>query len=320
MTYEELFERNYGIFNRTEQERIRRSSVLIIGCGGIGAVVAVILARCGTGRFILVDFDGYSLSNMNRQICCFTDTIGRNKAHVVKEDILRINPEAEVIACDRLVPHDELEELMADVDTVFPAADDYAFSLIAFRSARKLGKPALMVVPSGTWAHVSLMMPRGPAPEDIEGVPKLSTYEEIRKTLEIRRYRLGTYFFVPLGDWRIEYYRRYVEEDAPPAQLCPTVWISSALGAFEIIKQVSGKWPPVAAPHYWHITARSIRIRRMNDLSLMSLLVWQRKIMWKLFQTPIGPIIETFQRAWWKHYQKLMKLVERRRAKQFEEL
>ncbi len=319
MDYRELFERNYGIFSEREQERIRGSSILVIGCGGIGATVAIMLARSGMSRFILVDFDVYSESNMNRQICCFTDTIGRNKAHVVRDDILRINPEASVTVYDRLVPQEELEELMADVDVVFPAADDYAFSLIAFRNARKLGKPALMVVPSGTWAHVSLMMPRGPSPEDIEGVPKLPTYEEIRETLEIRRYRLGTYFFVPLGDWQIDYYRQYVEEYAPPTQLCPTVWICSALGAFEIIKHLSKKWPPVTAPYYWHITARSIRVQRMNDLSIMSLLVWQRKIMWKLFQTPFAPVIETFQKSWWKHYQRLMKLIERRRAKRFEE-
>ncbi|OPL16587.1 MAG: hypothetical protein AVO39_01620 [delta proteobacterium MLS_D] len=68
----------------------RRSSVLIIGCGGIGAVVAVILTRCGTGRFILVDFDGYSLSNMNRQGSCFTDTVDRSKLDVTSETLRRI--------------------------------------------------------------------------------------------------------------------------------------------------------------------------------------------------------------------------------------
>ncbi|MFB0532808.1 MAG: ThiF family adenylyltransferase, partial [Desulfatiglandales bacterium] len=47
MDYEELFQRNYGIFSRDEQQRIQRSSILIIGCGGIGGSVAIMLARSG---------------------------------------------------------------------------------------------------------------------------------------------------------------------------------------------------------------------------------------------------------------------------------
>ncbi len=50
-----------------------------------------------------------------------------------------------------------------------------------------------MVVPSGTRANVSIIPPDKPSPEDIEGVPKLSTYEELRNTLEIRKYEFWTY-------------------------------------------------------------------------------------------------------------------------------
>lgn len=315
MEYREFFERNYGIFTDEEQERLRNSSILIIGCGGIGAPVAIMLARSGVSRFILVDYDVFNPSNTNRQICCFTDTMGRKKAQVVRDDIMRINPEASVTAYDRLLDHDEIEGLMKDIDIVFPAADDFAFSLFVFRRARKLGKPALLVVPSGTWAHVSLIPPHGPTPEDLEGVPALASYEELKKTLEIRKFKLGTYFYVPLGDWRIDYYRYFIERAIPPTQLCPTVWLCSAMGAFEIVKHVTGKWRPVEAPRYWHITARSIRLRRMNDLSIMTLLVLQRKIMWRLFQTPLAQALEVFQNAWWRHYYLLMKWVEKRRSK-----
>jgi tRNA A37 threonylcarbamoyladenosine dehydratase len=76
--YEKLFQRNYGIFSRDEQQRIRQASILILGCGGIGGLVAIILARSGVSQF--VDFDSYEPTNMNRQIACFVDTIGRNKA------------------------------------------------------------------------------------------------------------------------------------------------------------------------------------------------------------------------------------------------
>ncbi len=316
MRYEDLFQRNYGIFTEKEQDTIRRSRILIIGCGGIGATVAIMLARSGLGHFVLVDFDVYNPSNMNRQICCFTDTIGRKKAQVLREDILRINPEATVTTFDTLLNHNEIEDLMADCDLVFPAADDFAFSLFVFRDAHKLGKPSLLIVPSGTWANVTIIGPDSPPPEDIEGVPKLSTYEMLRDTLEIRKYKFGTYFYVPMGDWRIDYYRDYIETGIPPTQICPTVWLSSALGAFEIVKYITGRWEPVVSPRYWSITRKRISINRINGFSLQTLLVWQRKIMWKLFQTRLAPYQEKLQTIWWKLYYPLMKTLESRRRKQ----
>ena len=87
MVYNQLFYRNRGIFTEDEQERIRGGSILIVGCGGVGGMVAIMLARSGVGRFILVEFDTYEPTNMNRQVACFGNTIGRNKAQVIREDI-----------------------------------------------------------------------------------------------------------------------------------------------------------------------------------------------------------------------------------------
>jgi molybdopterin/thiamine biosynthesis adenylyltransferase len=315
MDYRELFQRNYGIFSEDEQERIRRAKVLIVGCGGIGGTVAVILARSGVERFVLCDFDVYSPSNTNRQIACFTDTLGREKSEVVRETILRINPAAVVTAYTELLPHAWIAELMGDADFVFPAADDLAFSIIVFRDAQRLGKPALMVNPAGTWAHVSVILPGAPSIEEIEGVPKLGSYEALRDMLEVRRYKLGTYFYVPFADWRIDYYRKFIEENTAPAQICPTVWMASALGAMETIKVLSGKWQPVSSPRYWHITAKTIRIQRVNGLCPHTLLVWQRRLMWRIFQTPLGPALEWMQGLWWALFQRLMKFREVRQGR-----
>jgi tRNA A37 threonylcarbamoyladenosine dehydratase len=302
MNYEELFFRNFSIFTREEQEKIRRGRILIVGCGGIGGTVAVILARSGVEHFTLLEFDRYDLSNMNRQIGCFAETIGRNKAEVIRELILRINPQADVKVYSEMLTHSQIASLMPDVDLVFPAADSLAFSVFLFRDARRLGKPALLVLPSGTWANVSLVPPSGPTVEDVQGVPQLDTYEELREVLEVRRYKLGTYFYIPLASWRPDYYRRFLEEGARPTQICPIVWIASSLGALEILKWLSGKWPPVAAPRYWYITSGKIKINRLNWPSLQTLLVWQRLVMWKLFQTWFAPTLGGMQKVWWKFF------------------
>ena len=300
--YEDLFYRNYSIFTREEQEKIRQGRILIVGCGGIGGTVAVILARSGVEHFTLVEFDQYDLSNMNRQIGCFAETIGRNKAEVIRDLILRINPRAEVKVYPEMLTHSQIASLMADADLVFPAADDLAFSFFIFRDARRLGKPGLLVLPSGTWANVSLVLPSGPTVEDLEGVPQLDTYEELRQVLEVWRYKLWTYFYIPVANWRPDYYRRFLQEGFRPAQICPMVWTASSLGALEILKWLSGKWPSVVAPRYWYITSRTIQINRMNWPSLQTFLVWQRSMMWKLFQTRLGPGLGWVQKIWWKLY------------------
>jgi hypothetical protein len=299
MDYETLFQRNYGIFSKDEQERIKRASILIVGCGGIGGAVAIMLARSGVSRFVLVEFDLYEPTNINRQINCFVDTLWRNKAEVIKEDILRINPEAEVEIYEELT-HSEIAELIPQVDLVFPAADNFAFSIFMFRDARKLDKTALMVVPSGTWANVSIIPPDRPSPEDIHGLPKLTTYEELRDMLEIRKYRFGYYFYVPVADWEIDYFRGFVEEGLQPPQICPTVWLCSSLGTLEALKFFSEKWKPVASPRYWYITREKIQINRINRPSMQTLLVWQRRIVWWVFQTRFGSFQEKLQELWWR--------------------
>ena len=306
-TYRDLFSRNYGIFTEAQQEKLRHARILIVGCGGIGGTVAIILARSGVSHFVLVEFDAYDPTNMNRQIACFNETIGRNKAEVIGEQILKINPEATVEIHKSFLSHNEIASLIPDADIVFPAADDFAFSILVFRDARRLGKTALLVVPSGTWANVCLISPSGPSVEKIEGVPKLETYEELKRMFQTRKYKLGTYDYPIRADWRIDYYRGFIEDDLPPTQLCPSVWICSSLGAMEVVKHLTGRWKPVVAPRYWVMTKNRIRIQRINGLSLQTLLVWQRKLLWHVFQTPLGPGLEFLQNLWWRFFCRWMK-------------
>ncbi|MBF0118688.1 MAG: ThiF family adenylyltransferase [Desulfobacterales bacterium] len=301
--YKDFFKRNYGIFTDSEQNKIRNARILIVGVGGIGGTVAIILARCGLSRFILVDFDDYDASNMNRQIGCFTNTLGQNKCQVIRDQITKINPEAEVDIYPRFLTNAQIAAFIPKADMVFPAADDFAFSLMVFRDCQRLGKPALMVVPSGTWANVSVIMPNSPPAEDIHGVPRLSTYDKLKEVFELRRYKFGNFYNIPFADWRIDYFRSFMDEDFPVPQICPIVWLSSSLGAFEILKVISEKrgWEPVISPNYWIITGKGIKITSINGFSFQTFLVWQRKILWHIFQTKMGgQLLDFSEKMLWR--------------------
>ena len=128
--YEEFFVRNYGVYTPAEQARIRSGKVVVIGCGGIGGVVASALARSGLEHFVLYDFDTYEPNNINRQITCFTDTLGTNKAVAVRETLLKINPEIDVTLHQRALAPDEIGAAIKEGDVVIPAADNWALSIV----------------------------------------------------------------------------------------------------------------------------------------------------------------------------------------------
>ena len=77
-------------------DKIKKASVAIFGIGGVGSFAAEALARCGIGRFLLVDKDRVDITNINRQLIATHKTVGCLKTDIMRERILDINPEAEV--------------------------------------------------------------------------------------------------------------------------------------------------------------------------------------------------------------------------------
>src|SRR6059058_6328996 len=79
------------------QKKIRASSVLCIGAGGLGSPIAMYLAAAGIGRLGILDFDKVDFSNLQRQIIHGTQDVGRPKTQSARETLNRINPHVEVV-------------------------------------------------------------------------------------------------------------------------------------------------------------------------------------------------------------------------------
>ena len=102
--------------------RLKASSVLIVGVGGVGSYAAEAVARAGTGRITLMDGDSVQPSNLNRQLVALTSTLGRNTAEVMAERIKDIDPDADVTALARFYEEDDTLDLTA-YDWVIDAID-----------------------------------------------------------------------------------------------------------------------------------------------------------------------------------------------------
>jgi len=76
-------------------EDIRKYSIIIVGIGGIGSVVAEMLTRCGIGKLILYDYDKVELANMNRMFYLPSHE-GLAKVDAAKRSLQDINPDVEI--------------------------------------------------------------------------------------------------------------------------------------------------------------------------------------------------------------------------------
>ena len=97
------FQRTALLLGEDNILKLNNKTVAIFGVGGVGGYVCEALARSGIGHFVIVDNDNVSITNINRQIIALHNTIGRAKVDVMKERILAINPNAEVIAIKEFI-------------------------------------------------------------------------------------------------------------------------------------------------------------------------------------------------------------------------
>ena len=146
----ESFERSAMLLGEEQVDGLINKRVAIFGIGGVGGYVAEALARTGIGAFDLIDHDTVSETNLNRQIIATMDTIGRNKAEVMKERILSIHPEAEVAVHDCFFLPENADEFDFDTyDYVVDAVDTVTAKLEIIERAKKAGVPVISAMGAG---------------------------------------------------------------------------------------------------------------------------------------------------------------------------
>jgi molybdopterin/thiamine biosynthesis adenylyltransferase len=128
------------------QENIRGGSVLVVGCGGLGSMVALFLAGAGVGNLTLVDADSVELSNLHRQLAFRESDLNQPKAQALKNQLLALNSEITVTsASQRFGDNAESDaELLREVDIVIDATDNLASRHAIERLTRDSQKPWIM--------------------------------------------------------------------------------------------------------------------------------------------------------------------------------
>jgi len=123
------------------QKKLKATSVLCIGAGGLGSPIAMYLAAAGIGRIGLVDFDEVDFSNLQRQILHGTSDVGRPKGESARDTLREINPNCQVDVHKTMITSDNAMELIKPYDIVVDGTDNFPTRYLTNDACVLLGKP-----------------------------------------------------------------------------------------------------------------------------------------------------------------------------------
>lgn len=204
MSSPELY-RNMGFWDVPTQQAILDATVAIGGAGGAGYMVALELARIGVQRFVVADPETFDDVNSNRVMGVRTDTIGRNKAEVLQEDLFAINEAALVEVYREGINPENISDFMRSADLALDATELSMPELgtMICREGRNRGIPVLNVEYVGHAGQGTSFSPWGSMTFErfmgIEGGERAPLEEVAQQTVDPSRYLA---YVPPYGDLR----------------------------------------------------------------------------------------------------------------------
>jgi len=183
--------RNREAISLKEQLRLAKSRVAVIGAGGLGGQVILLLARMGIGTLVVVDYDVFDETNLNRQALSSMETLGKQKPEAAAATVSSINPGVKVIPCQVKLDSSNAPEILTGANVVVDALDNVQDRFLLERTTKKLGIPLVHGALAGFEGQVMTIFPDDPGlkhlyrnegaggdkskrPESILGVPTLT--------------------------------------------------------------------------------------------------------------------------------------------------
>lgn len=254
------FSRNYGFWNKVEQQAIIDSKIAIAGVGGDGFQLGLKLAQMGVQTFDVADPEVFEPENANRVPGATVSTYGRNKAEVFQKAVLDINPGADIRIFTDGVTEDNVSEFTNRATLLFDESEltHLEIGTMLARASRERRIPDVLVMNIGFAAIVTSFDPVSRWTfERFMGIPKGMPLDEV-KGRQVAFSRCLPYL-PPYGDINT---LRSVQEGSPLPSIAPGVDVASALGATQALKHITGganhRNKPVWAPLIGYLDAYTI--------------------------------------------------------------
>lgn len=139
------------LIGREAVQRLKNSHILIVGLGGVGSYAAETMVRSGIGKITIVDGDTVNITNKNRQIQALNSTIGKQKAFVLKERFLDINPNLEITVFDEFINPKPMQNLLTKnkYDFVIDCIDSISPKISLILTLRGMKQPFISAMGAG---------------------------------------------------------------------------------------------------------------------------------------------------------------------------
>jgi molybdopterin/thiamine biosynthesis adenylyltransferase/rhodanese-related sulfurtransferase len=128
-------------FGESAQKRLKQSSVLVVGAGGLGSPALLYLAAAGIGRLGIADADNVTVSNLQRQVLFTTADVGLNKAIAAMARVRALNPNIDVQAYPDKVTSANAKALLSNYDIIVDATDNFPTRYLLNDACVLSGKP-----------------------------------------------------------------------------------------------------------------------------------------------------------------------------------
>lgn len=150
MNAEDWMSRTRLLLGDEQVEKLLHSHVLVAGLGGVGAYAAEQLCRAGIGKMTIVDGDIITASNKNRQLPALDSTLGKQKAEVMAQRLLDINPALELKVVNTYLKNEKIDLLLSEkFDYVVDAIDTLAPKVFFILECLKQRQPLVSSMGAG---------------------------------------------------------------------------------------------------------------------------------------------------------------------------
>src|SRR5687767_10735056 len=123
------------------QRKLKVSSVLCIGAGGLGSPAAMYLAAAGVGRIGIVDFDVVDFSNLQRQLLHGTPDVGRTKLDSARDRLNALNPHVDIQTYETALSSENALKLFEPYDVILDGTDNFPTRYLVNDACVLSGKP-----------------------------------------------------------------------------------------------------------------------------------------------------------------------------------
>ena len=107
------------------QKKLLKSSVLIVGAGGLGSPIAIYLAALGIGKIGIVDKDNVEISNLSRQIIFNTSDIAKNKSSTAINKLKKINPDLQLYSFNKNLSKKNINQIAKNFELIIDGSDNF---------------------------------------------------------------------------------------------------------------------------------------------------------------------------------------------------